>query len=82
MTPIWIFPAYPLLIVGPHAGNLAPKIASSDPTKALLIVISGYVIQGIGFLVSTSTSSSLPPLPPVDLSSLQAHGTVKALHMY
>ena len=50
MTPVWIFPAYPLLIIGPHAGNLAPKV--SDPNRALLIIISGYVIQGIGFLVS------------------------------
>lgn len=50
MTPVWIFPAYPLLIIGPHAGNLAPKV--SDPNKALCIILSGYVIQGIGFLVS------------------------------
>lgn len=50
MTPVWIFPAYPLLIIGPHAGNLAPKV--SDPDKALKIILSGYVIQGIGFLVS------------------------------
>lgn len=50
MTPVWIFPAYPLLIIGPHAGNLSPKI--SDPNKALCIILSGYVIQGIGFLVS------------------------------
>ncbi|KAF2687454.1 hypothetical protein K458DRAFT_333911 [Lentithecium fluviatile CBS 122367] len=50
MTPVWIFPAYPLLIIGPHAGNLAPKVSS--PNKALLVIVSGYVIQGIGFLVS------------------------------
>ncbi|KAF2738157.1 hypothetical protein EJ04DRAFT_429692 [Polyplosphaeria fusca] len=50
MTPVWIFPAYPLLIIGPHAGNLAVK--TSDPTRAINIVVSGYVIQGIGFLVS------------------------------
>jgi len=50
MTPIWIFPAYPLLIIGPHAGNLAPKV--DDPAIALAIILTGYVIQGIGFLVS------------------------------
>ncbi|KAF2116003.1 voltage-dependent anion channel-domain-containing protein [Lophiotrema nucula] len=50
MTPVWIFPAYPLLIIGPHAGNLARK--TSDPIRALNIIVSGYVIQGIGFLVS------------------------------
>ncbi|OAL49590.1 hypothetical protein IQ07DRAFT_60870 [Pyrenochaeta sp. DS3sAY3a] len=50
MTPIWIFPCYPLLIIGPHAGNLAPKV--SNHNTALAIVLTGYVIQGIGFLVS------------------------------
>ncbi|KAJ8113996.1 hypothetical protein OPT61_g4024 [Boeremia exigua] len=50
MTPIWIFPAYPLLIIGPHAGSLAPKV--SDPETALQIILGGYIIQGIGFLVS------------------------------
>lgn len=50
MTPIWIFPAYPLLIIGPHAGSLAPKV--SDPDTALQIILGGYIIQGIGFLVS------------------------------
>ncbi|KAF2267941.1 hypothetical protein CC78DRAFT_565743 [Lojkania enalia] len=50
MTPVWIFPAYPLLIIGPHAGNLSAKI--SDPVRALNVIVSGYVIQGIGFLVS------------------------------
>ena len=50
MTPIWIFPAYPLLIIGPHAANLAPKV--NNPQTALTIILTGYVIQGIGFLVS------------------------------
>ena len=50
MTPIWIFPAYPLLIIGPHAGNLSARIRS--PSKALDIIIGGFTIQGVGFLVS------------------------------
>lgn len=50
MTPAWIFPAYSLLIIGPHAGSLAPKV--SDPETALQIILGGYIIQGIGFLVS------------------------------
>lgn len=49
MTPVWIFPAYPLLIVGPHAGNLAAK---TIPSRSLDIVIGGVVLQGIGFMVS------------------------------
>lgn len=42
--------AYPLLIIGPHAGSLAPKV--EDPETALQIILGGFVIQGIGFLVS------------------------------
>jgi len=49
MTPVWIFPAYPLLIAGPHAGNLAQKVS---PEAALRIILSGWVLQGIGFMVS------------------------------
>jgi tellurite resistance protein TehA-like permease len=49
MTPVWIFPAYPLLIVGPHAGQLAKKVPAED---ALQIIVGGYVLQGIGFMVS------------------------------
>ena len=49
MTPIWIFPAYPLLVVGPHAGVLASKVSSH---RALDILIGGFTIQGIGFMVT------------------------------
>ncbi|KAF2813757.1 uncharacterized protein BDZ99DRAFT_485897 [Mytilinidion resinicola] len=49
MTPIWIFPAYPLLIIGPFAGVLSAKTTS---TTALSIIVSGYTLQGIGFMVS------------------------------
>ena len=49
MTPIWIFPAYPLLICGPHAGILADH---TEGTRSLAIIVGGWVFQGIGFLVS------------------------------
>ena len=49
MTPIWIFPAYPLLIIGPHAGVLSKTL---EPNQAFDIIIGGYTIQGIGFMVS------------------------------
>jgi hypothetical protein len=52
MTPIWIFPAYPLLIVGPHAGQLAKKVVEFSPESALQIIVGGFIIQGIGFMVS------------------------------
>lgn len=50
MTPIWIFPAYPLLIIGPHAANLATKLQS--PSRTLEVIVGGFTVQGIGFLVS------------------------------
>ena len=49
MTPIWIFPAYPLLIIGPHAGELAQHIRSE---RAVNVIVAGWVFQGIGFMVS------------------------------
>lgn len=55
MTPIWIFPAYPMLIIGPHAGILSAKL---DPTLSLDIIIGGATIQGIGFLVSLMVYSA------------------------
>ncbi|KAH9826829.1 Voltage-dependent anion channel, partial [Teratosphaeria destructans] len=49
MTPVWIFPAYPLLVVGPHASVLAAKLHGA---RSLDIIVGGFVFQGIGFLVS------------------------------
>lgn len=56
MTPIWIFPAYPLLIVGPHAANLAAKLHSPD--RILQVIVGGFTVQGIGFLVSLTIYSA------------------------
>jgi len=56
MTPIWIFPAYPLLIIGPHAGNLSARVQS--PSRALDIIIGGFTVQGTGFLVSLTVYSA------------------------
>lgn len=55
MTPIWIFPAYPLLIIGPHAGILSGQLSSG---RALPIIIGGFTIQGVGFLVSLMVYSA------------------------
>ena len=49
MTPIWIFPAYPLLIVGPHASVLSSTLGQAE---AFDIIVGGFTIQGIGFLVA------------------------------
>lgn len=56
MTPIWIFPAYPLLIIGPHAANLSARL--TDPMQAMQVIIGGFTIQGIGFLVSLTIYSA------------------------
>ena len=55
MTPIWIFPAYPLLVIGPHAGVLTMHLTSH---RAFLIVIGGFTLQGIGFMVSMMVYSA------------------------
>ena len=59
MTPVWIFPAYPLLIVGPHAGTLARKLVElGRPAAALDMVVGGFTVQGIGFMVSVMIYSA------------------------
>lgn len=55
MTPIWIFPAYPLLIVGPHAGVLTSQLAHD---RAFTIIIGGFTLQGIGFMISLMVYSA------------------------
>lgn len=55
MTPIWIFPAYPMLIIGPHAGVLSAHL---NPSESLTIIIGGFTIQGVGFLVSLMVYSA------------------------
>lgn len=55
MTPIWIFPAYPMLIIGTHAGVLSAHL---DPRQSLYIIVGGFTIQGIGFLVSLMVYSA------------------------
>lgn len=49
MTPVWIFPAYPLLIIGPHAAVLSETL---EPPQSLTVVIGGFTIQGIGFILA------------------------------
>lgn len=56
MTPIWIFPAYPLLIIGPHAANLCSRVLTSH--QAIRVLVGGFTIQGIGFLVSLTIYSA------------------------
>jgi tellurite resistance protein TehA-like permease len=55
MTPIWIFPAYPMLIIGPHAGILSAHLT---PNESYSIIVGGVTIQGVGFLVSLMVYSA------------------------
>jgi len=55
MTPIWIFPAYPLLIIGPFAANLIdalPNAAAAARINSTTIALGAICIQGTGFCVS------------------------------
>lgn len=52
MTPLWIFPAYPLLFVGPFAGILAKTSTGQTGNQALDIIVGGVIAQGIGFMLS------------------------------
>lgn len=56
MTPIWIFPAYPLLILGPHAAVLSKTL---EQQRAFDIIVGGFTLQGIGFLISLMVYSLL-----------------------
>lgn len=49
MTPVWIFPAYPLLVIGPHASVLASRVPDDN---AISIIVGGFILQGVGFMVS------------------------------
>lgn len=55
MTPIWIFPAYPMLIIGPHASVLSTSL---EPARALAVIIGGFTVQGVGFLVTMMVYSA------------------------
>lgn len=55
MTPIWIFPAYPLLLLGPFAANLIdalPNPAAASRINSITIALAAICVQGTGFLVS------------------------------
>ena len=55
MTPIWIFPAYPLLLLAPLAANLIdalPDAAAAQRINSLTIALAAVCVQGTGFLVS------------------------------
>jgi hypothetical protein len=55
MTPIWVFPAYPLLLLAPFAANLIDALPNSEAAariNSIGIAFGAVTIQGTGFLVS------------------------------
>lgn len=55
MTPVWVFPAYPLLLTAPFAGNLinsSVKAGHTSTLNALPIAMAAVAVQGMGFCLS------------------------------
>ncbi|KAI8959564.1 voltage-dependent anion channel [Daldinia sp. FL1419] len=54
MTPVWVFPGYPLLLTAPFASTLiaASTTASNPPVDRLAIAMCAIAVQGTGFLIS------------------------------
>ncbi len=55
MTPVWVFPAYPLLLSAPFAGNLiysATHVGEAQDMNFTPIAFCAVAVQGTGFLIS------------------------------
>ncbi|KAM7208606.1 malic acid transport protein [Naviculisporaceae sp. PSN 640] len=54
MTPVWVFPAYPLLLAAPFGANLisgAIKLDMVDSINTIVIALTAITVQGTGFLI-------------------------------
>ena len=55
MTPVWVFPAYPLLLSAPYGSNLIAavvKVGEVSRINATAIAFCALSVQGTGFLIS------------------------------
>ncbi|KAK0652182.1 voltage-dependent anion channel-domain-containing protein [Cercophora newfieldiana] len=55
MTPVWVFPAYPLLLTAPFGSNLiagASKSGQLASLNAVAIAVASITVQGTGYLIS------------------------------
>ncbi|KAJ4364839.1 hypothetical protein N0V85_009273 [Neurospora sp. IMI 360204] len=55
MTPVWVFPAYPLLLTAPYGANLIAasiKSGHTDKINPISIALASVAVQGTGFLIS------------------------------
>ncbi|CRJ95585.1 hypothetical protein BN1708_002038 [Verticillium longisporum] len=61
MTPVWVFPAYPLLLNAPFAGNLIASAVSSGQgltVNTTAVALSAIAAQGAGCLIAFMISSA------------------------
>ncbi|KAM0286047.1 hypothetical protein ACHAQH_001055 [Verticillium albo-atrum] len=61
MTPVWVFPAYPLLLNAPFAGNLIASAVSSGQeltVNTTAVAFSAVATQGAGCLIAFMISSA------------------------
>ncbi|KAK0747582.1 voltage-dependent anion channel-domain-containing protein [Apiosordaria backusii] len=61
MTPVWVFPAYPLLLTAPMAANLISSASLSNRITLLnpiAISLASLTTQGTGFLIAFMISAS------------------------
>jgi hypothetical protein len=57
MTPVWVFPAYPLLLAAPFATNLIKAVINSEADVLVnftALAFCAITVQGTGFLISFS----------------------------
>jgi len=52
MTPLWIFPAYPLMFNGPFAAALTAMTTTKPNNMSLDIIIGGFLMQTLGYSIS------------------------------
>lgn len=61
MTPLWVMPAYPLLLAAPLAANLidaVPTEADAIRINSLALALGAITLQGAGFLVSFTINTA------------------------
>jgi len=54
MTPVWVFPAYPLLMAAPFGANLISAAANAgqfESINTIAIAMASITVQGTGFLI-------------------------------
>lgn len=60
MTPVWVFPAYPLLLNGPFAASLIASSVTADEelVNTTAVALAALAAQGTGFLIALMISAA------------------------